>query len=176
MRLVFLLLLLAPAAAAQAPDSRAASDTLAARRASRAELYIGGVMGSLVLARAATALLPDDGTADRAVFVAIPAGALLGVVGAGRLAGTTGSEGGAARGALAGGLIGYGVATLAFGALSDGFPFSESTADGLLVLVGVGAAAVLPTVFAARGYTAVPVRVRTPDGTTAPGVALRVHL
>lgn len=173
MRALLLTLALAAPLAAQAPPD--SSD--ARRPAPRAELYLGGVAGSYVLAQTVGSIGGlSEASEGWGTLLAIPVGAALGVIGTGRLLGLPGSAGGAARGATRGALIGLVVVPAVVWTTGGDFPFATTEAEAAVITATVVAAAVLPTVLAARGYTAGPVQMRAPDGTTAPGVALRVRL
>lgn len=175
MRWFLLLALVAPAVSAQAP-----ADTLDAspRPAARVWLYVGGVTGSYFVTAIAADLLPRvlGERGEAAALVGIPTGAVLGVASAARMAGLPGSMPGAVRGAARGTLVATVVVPLAFAAVGQRFPFQMTEREAFLFGAALTAAAVLPTAYAVRGYTAVPVRVRAPEGGSAPGVAVRVAL
>jgi hypothetical protein len=163
--LLLTIALAASAARAQAPDSVAA--------ASRpAELYLGGAVGSVVLAYAASAAAnafdPDDDAGGPAALVALPVGAALGVIASGWLRGIAGSAGGAGSGAVRGALIGYAGAVVAGAAVS-----ALNGGDEAVLLSVIGLATALPVALSVRGYTAAPARLAAPGGGA---VGLVVHV
>lgn len=176
MRILLVVLALgASAAVAQVP---ADSLDAAPRTAPRAELVLGGLAGSFVLAQVGNTIggAVSEPAEAWATLLAIPAGAALGVIGVGHLRGADGSASGAVRGAARGTLFAAVLVPVAAVAIGPRFPLGMTESEEFLFFAALTAAAVLPTVYAVRGYTAVPVRLRAPDGASAPGVALRVAL
>lgn len=170
MRLALVALLAASTAAAQAPDA----DSLTAARLDA--LYVAGAVGAASLGvvgyTAGNAVDEDRELGGTVALIAMPVGAVLGVLAGARHHGIPGSVEGAAGGALRGMAYSY---AASLGVLLVAIPAGESGLGLALLASGVALTA-LPVVHTARGYVMAPARVRAPDGTSAPGVALRLRL
>jgi len=162
------LVLIASTAAAQAPPA----DSLAAAHLDA--LYFAGAVGAASLGvvgyTVGNAVDDNREPGGTVALIAMPVGAVLGVLVGAHHHGIPGSVKGAAGGAIRGAFYSY---AASLGILLVAIPAGASGLGLALLASGVALTA-LPVVHTARGYVASPARVRAPDGTTAPGIALRL--
>ena len=172
---VALLLLLATAASAQAPDS------VATRRA-RPDLMLAGAGAGVVVARLGSRVVRSVGAADDGVALLLyPVGVAAGVYGLARLKSLDGTLGQTVRETLRGTLIGYvggGILAGAGFALDPRlFARDRNGAADALILGGAALVLLAPPFAASRAFRdAEPTVLVGPDGERAAGLRLRVGL